>query len=106
MDINTHKRLLKLQDEQIHAKPLLAPQQTFLEVSLYFNHRFLMDTKGLVSPFSDGNANVYVIVDAFAHYVVVHPSPKSDATHALTVLFDLWIVKFGKSDILVTHNGN
>ena len=65
-----------------------------------------MDTKGPISTSSDGNSYVYVIVDAFTHYVVLHPSPKNDATHALTVLFDLWIVKFGIPDILVTDNGN
>ena len=32
--------------------------------------------------------------------------PKNDATNALTVLFDHWIVKFDISDILVTGNGN
>ena len=36
----------------------------------------------------DGNSYVYVIVDAFTQYVVLHPSPKNDATNALTVLFD------------------
>ena len=85
---------------------IMAPQQPFLEVSPYFNHRISMDTKGPISSSSDGNSYVYVIVDAFKHYVVLHPSPKNDATQALTVLFDHWIVKFGKPDTLVTDNGN
>ena len=84
----------------------VAPHQPFLEVSPYFNHRISMDTKGSISPSSDGNSFVYVIVDAFTHYVVLHPSPKNDATDANTVLFDHWIVKFGIPDILVTDNGN
>ena len=84
---------------------LMAPQQPFLEVSPNFNHRISMDTKGPVSPVSDGNSHVYVIVDAFTHYVVLHPSPKNDATNALTILFDQWIVKFGIPDISVTDNG-
>ena len=66
---------------------LKAPQQPFLEVSPYFSHRISMDTEGPISPSSDGNSYVYVIVDAFTHYVVLHPSPKNDAAHALTVLF-------------------
>ena len=45
-------------------------------------------------------------MDAFLQYVVLHPSPKSDATNALTVLFNHWIVKFGIPDNLVTDNGN
>ena len=84
--------------------PLMAPQQPFLEVSPYFNHRISMDTKGPISLSSDGNSFVYVIVDAFTHYVVLHPSPKIDATHALTVVFIHWIAKFGIPDILVTDN--
>ena len=77
---------------------LMAPQQPFLEVSPYFNHRISMDTKSPISQSSDGNSYVYVIVDAYNHYVVIHPSPKNDATHALTVIFDQWIVKFGIPD--------
>ena len=84
----------------------MAPQQSFLEVSPYFYHRISMDTKGPISPSLDENSYVYVIVDAFTRYVVLHPSPKNDATIALTALFDHWIVKFGIPDILVTYNGN
>ena len=65
-----------------------------------------MDTKGPISPPSDGNSYVYFIVDAFIHFVVLHPSPKNDAHNALNVLFDHWITKFGIPDILVTDNGN
>ena len=65
-----------------------------------------MDTKSPISPSSDGNSYVYVIVDCFTHSVVVHPSPKKDAANALTVLIDHWIVKFGIPVILVTDDGN
>ena len=60
-----------------------------------------MDT---ISPSSDGNSYIYVIEDTFTHYVVLHPSPKNDATNALTVLFDHWIVKFGTPGILMEIN--
>ena len=83
----------------------MAPQQPFLEVSPYFNHRVSRDTKGPISPSSDGSSYVYVILDAFTQYVLVHPSPKNDATNALTVLFGHWIVKFGIPGFLVTDNG-
>ena len=73
---------------------LMAPHQSFLEVSPYFNHRISMDTKGPILLSSDGNSYVYFIVDSFTQYVVLHPSPKNDATNALKVLFDHWIVKF------------
>ena len=65
-----------------------------------------MDTKGPISPSSDGNSYAYVIVDPFTPYVVLHPSPKKDAANALTVLFDHWIVQFGISNSLVTDDGN
>ena len=84
---------------------LMAPQLPFLEVSPYFNRRISMDTKGPTSQSSDGNSYVYVIVDAFTHYVL-HPSTKNDATNSLTVFFDHWIVLFGIADILVTEKGN
>ena len=74
---------------------LMAPQQPFLEVLPNFKQRVSVDTKSPISPSFDENSYVYVIVDAFTHYVVLHPSPKNDAAHALTVLFDHWIGKFG-----------
>ena len=72
---------------------LMAPQKPFLEASPYFNHHISMDTQRPISPSSDGNSYVSVILDAFTHYVVLHPSPKKDATNALTVLFGHWILK-------------
>ena len=84
---------------------LMAPQEPFLEVSPYFNHRISMDTKGPISPSSDGNSYLYVIVDAFTHFVVLHPSPKNDAKNALTVSFDHWTTIIGIPDILVADNG-
>ena len=65
-----------------------------------------MDTEGPISPSFDQNSDVYVIVGTFTHYVAFDPSPKNDATNALTVLFDHWIVKFGIPDILKADNGN
>ena len=65
-----------------------------------------MEMKGPISPSSDGNSYVYVIVDAFTHFVVLHPSRKKDVNNALKVLFDHWIAKFGKPDVLVTNNKN
>ena len=85
---------------------LMAPQQPFLEVSPYFNHRISMDTKAPIYPSSDGNSYVYVIEDTFTHYVVLYPSTKNDATNALNVLLDHGIVKLGIPDILATDNGN
>ena len=83
---------------------LIASQQPFLKVSPYFKHRISMDTKVLISPSSDENSYVYVMVDKITHCVVPHPSPRNDAANALNVLLDHWIVKFGIHDNLVTDN--
>ena len=85
---------------------LMAPQQPFLKQFTRLQSSISMDTQGPISPFTDGNSYVYVIVDAFTHYVALHSSPKNDAAHALTVLFDQWIVKFRIPGILVADNGN
>ena len=45
----------------------IAPKQTFKGQSLYFNHRISFDTKGPISPSSEGNSYIMVIVDAFTH---------------------------------------
>ena len=84
---------------------IMAPQQPFLEVSPYFNHRIswiqkVQSHRGLMG------THVNVILDAFTHYVVLHPLPKNNAARALTALFDHWIVKFRIPDILVTDSGN
>ena len=63
-----------------------------------------MDTKGPISPSSYRNSFVCVIVDAFTYYVLLHSSPKNDAANALNTLFEHWIVKFGRPDIIVTDN--
>ena len=88
MDSNTYTRLLELPDFQIPAKPLDDTTTAIFRSFTYFNHPISKDTNGRISPSSDGNPYVYVIVDAFTHYVVLQPSPKNDATHALTVLLD------------------
>ena len=45
----------------------IAQKQDFKGQSLYFNHRILFDTKVPISPSSEGNCYIMVIVDAFTH---------------------------------------
>ena len=45
----------------------IAQKQDFKGQSLYFNHRISFDTKGPISPSSEGNSYIMVIVDAFTH---------------------------------------
>ena len=83
----------------------IAQKQDFKGQSLYFNHRISFDTKGPISPSSEGNSYIMVIVDAFTHYVALNPVPHCNAYYAYTTLYDHWIAKFGLPEILVTDNG-
>ena len=42
----------------------IAEKQDFKGQSLYFNHRISFETKGPISPSSEGNSYIMVIVDA------------------------------------------
>ena len=83
----------------------VAQKQDFKGQSLYFNHRISFDTKGPISPSSEGNSYIMVIVDAFTHYVALNPVPHCNAYYAYTTLYEHWIAKFGLPEILVTDNG-
>ena len=83
----------------------IAEKQDFKGQSLYFNHRISFNTKGPISPSSEGNTYIMVIVDAFTHYVALNPVPHCNAYYAYTTLYEHWIAKFGLLEILVTDNG-
>ena len=57
----------------------IAEKQDFKGQSLYFNHRISFDTKGPISPSSDGNSFIMVKLDAFTHYVALNPVPHWNA---------------------------
>ena len=83
----------------------IAEKQDFIRQSLYFNHRVSFDTKGPISPSSEGNSFIMVIVDAFTHYVTFNPVPPCNAYYAYTTFYEHWRAKFGLPEILVTDNG-
>ena len=83
----------------------IAQKQDFKGQSLNVNHRFSFDTKGPISPSSEANPYIMVIVDAFTHYVALNPVPHYNAYCAYTILYKHWIDKFGFPEILVTDNG-
>ena len=66
----------------------IAEKQDFKGQSLYFNHRISFDTKGLISPSSEGNSYIVVIVDAFTHYVALNPVPHCNAYYAYTTFYE------------------
>ena len=82
-----------------------AKKQDFKGQNLYFNHRISFDTKGPISPSSEGNSFIMVIVHAFTHYVALNPVSHCNAYYAYTTLYEHWITKFGLPEILVTDNG-
>ena len=82
-----------------------AEKQNFIRQKLYFNPRILFDKKGPISPSSEGNSYIMLIVDAFTQYVALNPVPHAKAYYAYTLLYEHWIAKFGLPETLVTDNG-
>ena len=64
-----------------------------------------MDTKGPISPSSQGNSYNLVMIDAFSHFVVTNPAPQISSNYATQTLLHRWITKFGPSQYLVTDRG-
>ena len=59
-----------------------ATQIPFASTANNFNHRISMDTKGPIFPASKDNHYIFVICDAFSHFVVTQPTPLNDAETA------------------------
>ena len=78
----------------------LAPTKT------YFNEMIMIDTKGPIHPTSEGNNSIFVIVDAFSHYVTIMCAPKNNAYYAFTELFEHWFMKFGLHEKIRSDNGS
>ena len=64
-----------------------------------------MDTKGPISPSSQNNSYIFVIIDAFSHFVVTNPAPHITSKYAIQTLLHHWITKFGPPQYLVTDRG-
>ena len=78
----------------------LAPTKT------YFNEMIMIDTKGPIHPTSEGNNFIFVIVDAFSHYVTIMCAPQNNAHYAVTALFEHWFMKFGLPEEIRSNNGS
>ena len=66
----------------------------------------MIDTKGPIHPSSEGNNFIFVIVDAFSHYVTIMCAPKNNAHYAFTALFEHWFIKFGLPEEIRSDNGS
>ena len=64
-----------------------------------------MDTKGPISPSSQNKSYIFVIIDAFSHFVVTNPAPHITSKYAIQTLLHHWITKFGPPQYLVTDRG-
>ena len=78
----------------------LAPTKT------HSNEMIMIDTKGPIHTTSEGNNYIFVIVDAFSHYVTKMCAPKNNAHYAFTALFEHWFVKFGLPEEIRLDNGS
>ena len=70
----------------------------------YFNEMIMIDKKGPIHPTSEGNNYIFVIVDAFSHYVTIMRAPKNNVHYAFTALFEHWFMKFGLPEEIRTDN--
>ena len=77
----------------------------FYENATHFNYKISMDTKGPISPSSQNNSYIFVIIDAFSHFVVTNPAPNITSKNAIQTLLHHWITKFGPPQYLVTDRG-
>ena len=66
----------------------LAEKQNFKGQSLYVNRRISFNTKGPISPSSEGSSYIIVIVDALTHYVALNPVPHCNACFAYTTFYE------------------
>ena len=83
-------------------------QEQLATTKTYFNEMIMIDTKGPIHPTSEGNNYIFVIVDAFSHYVTIMCAPKSKAHYAFTALFEHYYRKntkigHGKQNFSPTH---
>ena len=83
----------------------ISPPLPFYENATHFNYRISMDTKGPISPSSQNNSYIFVIIDAFSHFVVTNPAPNITSKYAIQTLLHHWITKFGPPQYLVTDRG-
>ena len=81
-------------------------QEQLAATKTYFNEIIMIDTKGPINPKSEGNNYIFVIVDAFSHYVTIMCAPKNNAQYAFTALFEHWFMKFRLPEEIRSDNGS
>ena len=64
-----------------------------------------MDTKRPISPSAQKNSNLFVLIDAFSHFIVTNPAPQISSKHAIQTILHHWIANFGPPQYLVIDRG-
>ena len=72
----------------------ISPPLPIYENATHFNYRISMDTKGPISLSSQNNSYIFVIIDAFSHFVVTNPAPHITSKYTIQTLLHHWITKF------------
>ena len=81
-------------------------QDQLVTIKTYSHEMIMIDTKGPIHPTSAGNNYIFVIVDAFSHYVMIICARKNNAHYAFTALFEHWFMKFGLPEEIRSDNGS
>ena len=85
---------------------LKSKQEQLAPTKTYFKEMIMIDTKGPIYPTSERNNYIFVIVDAFSHYVNIMCAPKNNAHYAFTALIEHWFMKFGLPEEIRSDNGS
>ena len=68
---------LQCQTNKVFANTKTKSKQEQLALTkTYFNEMIMVDTQGPIHPTSEGNNYIFLIVDAFSHYVTINCAPK------------------------------
>ena len=81
-------------------------QEQLTTTKTYFKEMVMIDTKGPIHPTSERNNYIFVIVDAFSHYVTIMCAPKNNAHYAFTALFEHCFMKFRLPEEIRSDNGS
>ena len=73
---------------------------------VFANTKTKTKIQGPIHPTSEGNNYIFVIVDAFSHYVTIMCAPKNNAQYAFTAPFEYWFMKFGLPEEIRSDNGS
>ena len=98
---------IKCQTNKVFAnRKTKSKQKQFASTKTCFNEMVMIDTKGPIHPPSEGNNYIFVIEDAFSHYVTIMCAPKNNAHYAFATLFEHWFMKFGLPEEIRSNNGS